>query len=802
MLLSKINKIYRNQDGLTLIELVVAVFILALIAMGLFQAFTAAFQTMNDAKERTIATNYAQQILEDFKNKNFKKIEAIPFSPIEGTKYFHYAIVEKIDENLKKVTVQISWIGMKNSEKKVFLDTVINNEQTIAEIGAVPAGIIIYAHPYNLLPGNDPQNRDIPSHIWAEVVDKNGNLIIDWNDKEVDFDIESSTDLESNSIDNKNYLGYLSDLSSPIKQGVAETYFVQYQSEEREGYVTIKASLTINGVEIYDTLTLRITSDAVSVILSSDKEVIRTEGGEERENIAHLTARIVDPAGDIVVTDRAITFDIISGPETSSLINSVPNDGDGIAEIDLKAGSMPGINTVVATTILLEPGIVNIEVVDPGAHTITIKAINPWIVQQGSTEIIATLKDYLNNPVDGETIKFEITSFEPDNPDNTLNLGYLSNGTPTTGISGEANTWLTMNYGGKATVKAEWENKDGDAISATVQVVCRNHTLFVTAEPLTVQEGGTATITAELTDAIGDSVPGETIYFSIENGNAFLSSISGITDSEGVTSVTLTMLTNVDGTYVIVEGKWAGDLTGVFDDAEIECTSAPDYEVVLSAVTSISASDQPLPITATVKRDGNPAEGITVTFEIEGSPNAKIDDGEPPYITNSNGEVIVYLSGLGSGEYVKITANAEDASDSITISCETLPILIELTEPPDIHYGANNNYYQVYFSIIVRNGDIDLKKMNITWSPSKKNEELEKLLIDDDVVYNGDATSGATITFNQSPYYFPLEEDKPYVIKMIFGKKVQDKDWTITFINPDTNGEIEPPIEFGKDDFE
>lgn len=73
MLSSKTSKMFRNQKGLTLVELMIAVFILALIAMGLFQAFTAAFQTMNDAKERTIATNYAQQILENFKNTNFKK---------------------------------------------------------------------------------------------------------------------------------------------------------------------------------------------------------------------------------------------------------------------------------------------------------------------------------------------------------------------------------------------------------------------------------------------------------------------------------------------------------------------------------------------------------------------------------------------------------------------------------------------------------------------------------------------------------------------------------------------------------
>ena len=804
MFLSKLNRIFRNQNGLTLLELMIAIFILALIAMGLFQAFTAAFQTMNDAKERTIATNYAQQILEDFKNRDFKKIETIPFGPIEGTKYFHYAIVEKNNEDLKKVTVQISWIGMKNSEKKVFLDTVINNEQTIAEVGAVPAGIIIYAHPYNLLPGNDPQNRDIPSHIWAEVVDKNGNLITDWNDKEVDFDIESYTDLENNSLD-KYYLGYLRNSSSPIKQGVADTYFDQYPSEEREGYITIKASLTIDGVEIYDTLTLRITNKAVSVILSSDKEVIRTEGGEEGENIAHLTAKIVDPAGDIVETDREITFDISSGPETSNLINFVPNGGDGLAEIDLKAGSIPGINAVVATAILLEPGIVNIEVVDPGAHTISIKAINTMIVQQGTTEIIATLKDYLGNPVGNENIYFEITSFEPDNPDNNLNLGYLSNGAPTTGISGEANTWLTMNYGGKATVKAEWDGGDGDTISATVQVACRNHTLFVIAEPLTVQEGGTATITAELTDAFGEPLPGETINFSIENGNAFLSSISGITDSEGVTSVALTMLANVDGTYVIVEGKWTGDLTGVLDDVEIECTSAPIYKVELTANKTTISENESLDITATVTESNSPVNNILVTFEMDGSSGAKLDNQSPPVSKNTdeNGKVTITLSGLNSGESVTITAEAEDAEDSITISCEAPEIKISLITDPSGPYFGSQGKTKVYFYLKVENNNIDLKEMIVTWSGSTNDKLLTDLYIStlspavDELVYSNSsgAQNGTRISFNQKTPY-TLLKDASYRIAMIFKSNVNNKNWTITFINPETQVEIQPPITF------
>ena len=235
MFLSKLNRIFRNQNGLTLLELMIAIFILALIAMGLFQAFTAAFQTMSDAKERTIATNYAQQTLEDFKNMHFMEMKNIPHSRIGDTIYFRDVIVRSIneDEDLIEVIVKISWTGMNNSEKSISAKTIIYDEQIAADKGSVPEDIAIYADPYNLLPGNDPKNRDIPSHIYAEIVDKKGNLITDWNESDIYFSIISVTDLENNPLGDL-FLGNLRNEYSPIAQGKAETLFDQYEYEEIE----------------------------------------------------------------------------------------------------------------------------------------------------------------------------------------------------------------------------------------------------------------------------------------------------------------------------------------------------------------------------------------------------------------------------------------------------------------------------------------------------------------------------------------------------------------------------------------
>ena len=83
---------------------------------------------------------------------------------------------------------------------------------------------------------------------------------------------------------------------------------------------------------------------------------------------------------------------------------------NGIAKIDLKAGSLTGSNTVLAMLIPLEPGSITIQVVDPGIHNFKIvaPAPNTKIAQLGSVEIVARLTDYLGEPISGNIINFAI----------------------------------------------------------------------------------------------------------------------------------------------------------------------------------------------------------------------------------------------------------------------------------------------------------------------------------------------------------------------------------------------------------
>jgi len=784
------NKLSQNQKGFSLIELMVAVAILALVAIGLFQAFSVAFQSMADSKDRTIATNYAQQILEDYKNLHFERIQ--PFSgPIADSKFYQTISVSQIEDNLKRVIAEISWDDRNNNEKSISAVTKIYNTQGFAEEGSVPTGIVIYADKYNLLPGLD--ERSMPGHIYAEIIDNNGNLITDWNESNVEFSIISGSVIDlAGVVHDDFYLGTLRTSSSPIDKGVADTWFDQETSEEREGFVKIKASITVGEENVnlydYDELTLKITTEAVAILLETDKEIISTVEGDD--DTAHLTAKIVDAANDVVSTDREISFRNLSGLGT--LTNFIPTS-EGIAYIDLVSNSIAGIATITASSNLLEPGTIDIEIANPDLNNIEVEASDQTIVQQGSTSITAMLTDYLGNPVSGETINFAIDNSE---------LGDLSSTSETTNDDGNVSTTLTMNFAGTIVVTASWEAEDGTIVSDTVSVLCRNHNLYVTADLLTITEGGTTTITAELTNADGYLVEGENINFIIKDGNGNLSSNSGTTNEEGVTSVTLTI--NSAGTTT-VEANWQGDPTVVVDTVEVICTSAPIYQVNLTADKTTIAVEDTLDIKATVTENGNPVEeGIDVVFSLDDNSNARLDNNALPVVTKTdvNGEATVVLSDLTAGDSITVTAEAGGDRDSITINCEEPEIKIELIDDSPKH-GSQGDKQQVYFSINVLNRNINLEKMKIAWQSSEKdsedNERLNDLLINDTKVYSHDpgAVNGTVISFNQPNYnYFTLEKNKSYAIKMIFNEEVKKKNWTITFINPDTELGISPNITF------
>ncbi|RLC35460.1 MAG: hypothetical protein DRH33_08540 [Candidatus Nealsonbacteria bacterium] len=119
-----------NLSGFSLIELMVAVVILALAIFGIFHAYSTGFMGMADARDRTVATNYAREAMEDIKNMDFDLItnEILSAPEIIDEKFTRVVNVKnKVEGELKKVTTIVSWDDRNGIHKEVKLETLIYN---------------------------------------------------------------------------------------------------------------------------------------------------------------------------------------------------------------------------------------------------------------------------------------------------------------------------------------------------------------------------------------------------------------------------------------------------------------------------------------------------------------------------------------------------------------------------------------------------------------------------------------------------------------------------------------------------
>jgi len=133
-----------NLNGFSLIELMVAVAILAMAMFGIFHAYSVGFMGMADARDRTVATNYAREAMEDIKNKSFGEIVNDlynPNDPLGQIKFKRSVNVDYINDdgdianegevtNLKQVTLTVSWVDRNEQEKTVMLETLIYNNDS------------------------------------------------------------------------------------------------------------------------------------------------------------------------------------------------------------------------------------------------------------------------------------------------------------------------------------------------------------------------------------------------------------------------------------------------------------------------------------------------------------------------------------------------------------------------------------------------------------------------------------------------------------------------------------------------
>jgi len=641
-----------SQKGFSLIELMVAVVILVIAVLGIFLAFSNSWMGMADARDRTIAINYAQEILEDIKNTSFEKIKNGPF-PIGDIKFSGSIILNpNINPNIKEVTALITWKNRRGSDKNVEASTLIYN-QIASEPVSEPVALALYAEPYyNILPGSSS------TKLTVLVQDANGNLVTD-AEKDILFSVGDPL------------MGNVLPSSITTQNGKTTVFFT---STGVFGSVEVEASSP--GLTS-DLVTLIITDGAVAIKLEAEPETISTGGQESLINVSLLDASYVNPPSTI--GEHLITLYVEEGPGTITPISVLLNESNGgTSSITLTSSGTPGVVRIVAYSIDLDSALVNVPILG-SVESISITAIPPFINLIGNTEITVTIKDSAGNPViySGSinlSLSISNGSLSGEDYDGGL-LTFLDESskiiTYTPSDAGEVDIIATSDV-------------EGELSSDTVTIyISEGRKIELTAVPDNIVADGndSSTITATIKDINGETVTDEDyqIVFEILSGYGSLSDIIKTTVN-GVATTSLTSTSELDVITVIARGM---DLTS--DSVTVQ-TTIPKFISISADKDWLFESDDVAVISIDVVDGGGyPVEyegsiNLTLSNSSLGSinPNTLIYPGEDTasFTASATGEVTITADGVGIN------------SDSITLQIlkvgETILTLVDnITISPD-----------------------------------------------------------------------------------------------------------------------
>jgi prepilin-type N-terminal cleavage/methylation domain-containing protein len=739
-----------SHKGFSLIELMVAAVILAFAVLGIFLAFSTGFQGMADARDRTVATNYAREAMEDVKNMDFLEISPEALTQIEGTKFEREISVDYDVEgssNLTRVTVRVFWENRKGQVLNIATSMLVNNiEFTAGEA----AKILLYVYPYNvILPEDDT------TELIAVVKDVKGNTITSW-DKDITFTITLGTDLGY-----LETLGQISVTKSPV-EGRATVIF--YSTAEgltanEKGFVTIKAEVLTAPELGFDTVEVTLTWGAVSIALVPDQDSIKIN----ESTIIHAYLKNA-AGGNVTIAEAEIIFDF-SGKGTlpAPLTRETEN---GEVSIILTATDTPGIATVTASASNLLSDSVDIYITGP-PKSIYVEVNPNYLYIDQTAEVTVTLKD-----VNGITVNAE----EVVNIDLSLTLDSVGQGTftpPSTiliGIgSSSGNSTFTPTGTGNGTVQAV--DSAGVLTTGEAAIFIANPLVAdyieVTADSSSIEAGGDliSNITAIIKNPAGITVFNyiQPITFSTDKGSfsetdPTLKETTFIIDDDnyqdGVATVVL-YANNETESGIATITVTSDDLTP--GSTEVGFYVEADHIILSSDPVSINTFgkvEDTCTITATIKDStGTTVENYigTVTFSIfSGSEFGQFALVGSTIMTVIDGEASIDLRSKCNPGTVVVKATSTFGENVITSIDPHLPVVVTDGGTRDIGL-VDGSVYQpankkgVVFDVQISGGVLRIYNMEITCGSSAK---LTKIEIDEVTVYQGSINDGIIVDIN------------------------------------------------------
>ncbi len=293
------------------------------------------------------------------------------------------------------------------------------------------------------------------------------------------------------------------------------------------GLKTVSASLADKPTEVISRL-LNAKADINSATITS-LEI--PEGQLMVAQDVAVKAHVNDQFGNPILNE-SVTFSAEPPEHMTISQNIVSTDTHGIAEVSMtpeRNGSYM-VKASLANGASLEK---QLEAID---EKLTLTASSPLIgvYAPTGTTLTATLTSANGTPVEGQVINFSVT------PEGAT----LSGGKVRTNSSGQAPVVLTSNKVGTYTVTASFHNGVTIQTQTTVKVTGNSSTAHVAsfiADPSTIAATNSdlSTLKATVEDGSGNLIEGLTVYFALKSGSATLTSLTAVTNQNGIATTSV-----------------------------------------------------------------------------------------------------------------------------------------------------------------------------------------------------------------------------------------------------------------------
>ena len=293
------------------------------------------------------------------------------------------------------------------------------------------------------------------------------------------------------------------------------------------GLKTVSASLADKPTEVISRL-LNAKADINSATITS-LEI--PEGQLMVAQDVAVKAHVNDQFGNPILNE-SVTFSAEPPEHMTISQNIVSTDTHGIAEVSMtpeRNGSYM-VKASLANGASLEK---QLEAIDEKL-TLTVSSPLIGVYAPTGTTLTATLTSANGTPVEGQVINFSVT------PEGAT----LSGGKVRTNSSGQAPVVLTSNKVGTYTVTASFHNGVTIQTQTTVKVTGNSSTAHVAsfiADPSTIAATNTdlSTLKATVEDGSGNLIEGLTVYFALKSGSATLTSLTAVTDQNGIATTSV-----------------------------------------------------------------------------------------------------------------------------------------------------------------------------------------------------------------------------------------------------------------------